>query len=137
MKISYIISHGVGDFVKIEKDGGDDITLKLEPKYSGTLKIGATLYEVKKGEARIPTASLQSGEYRPKLECEAGVIALTPFTKIHRDVTPKPVDGETVYRLIKRCYDLEIRLAEAEKSLARLDKMCRGHDIFNFERKDT
>ena len=65
------------------------------------------------------------------------MIALTPFTKNHRDVTQKPVDGETVYRLIKRCYDLEIRLAEAEKNLARLDKMCRGHDIFNFERKDT
>ena len=54
MKISYIISHGVGDFVKIEKDGGDDITLKLEPKYSGTLKIGAALYEVKRAKQGYP-----------------------------------------------------------------------------------
>lgn len=137
MKISYIISHGVADFVGTEKTGGDEIILKFEPKYSGTLTLASHRYEVKKGEVKISVGTLTDGEYRPKLECEAGVISLTPFTKRHRDITQKETDSETVRRVIRRCYDLEKKLSETEKRLAQLEGVCRGHDIFNFERKDT
>ena len=132
MKISYIISHGGADTVSVEHDGGDNLTLKFEPKYKGTVTVGTSVFTVKNGEVKIPIAAMPEGKIHPKLECEVGVITVPPLTKRCREVIPKETDAETVKRLVMICHLLEKRLSKQEETLSQLVEKCKGHDIFNF-----
>lgn len=137
MKISYIISHGVAEWVEADTVTDNVLTIKLKPSCDGSLVIGSTVYPVKHGEVFIPIGALRDGEHRPRLEYSDGVVTLSPFVKKGRSVSPKECDAEVIRRLVKVCYELEIRLKSAESTIAQLNEMCTGHNIFDFERNET
>ena len=136
MKIHYIISHGVAEWVETNSGDTDTLALLFKPRCNGALIDNGAVYPINNGEVRIPRAALCDGMHRPRLECEYGVIEVSPFTKSHREITPSDNGGESVRRLIKICYETEKRLERAEATILRLAKMCEGHNIFNYERKN-
>ena len=134
MKIEYIISHGIAVWVKKDNSGSEYIDLIFKPKCNGAVILDGTAYPVASGEARLPSVAIRNGEHKPRLECEYGVIALSPFVKNGRNICLKEYDADTVGYLIKECHELDERLIKAEKTLAHLEEICVGHNIFNFER---
>jgi hypothetical protein len=139
VKISYIISHGVGEWVDFDTASDGTLTVRLTPRCDGVLLLGGALHRVKGGETTIPLASIPDGEHLPRLECDEGVITLASFTKRGRCIAPTQDSKELARRLLHRTHELEQRLKTAEKDLAELKRICRGHKIFNYsnhERKD-
>ena len=134
MRIHYIISHGVAEWVETDSGDTDTLVLIFEPRYNGALVDNGTVYPINNGEVSIPRLALCDGTHRPRLECECGVIEVSPFTKSRREIAPSENGGENVRRLIKSCYETEKRLKKAEATILRLEKMCEGHNIFNYER---
>ena len=136
MKISYVTLHGVGEWVEFTPANSDTLTLTLEPRYDGTVVLNGTLYKLRHGEVTLDVRSIPDGEHYPRLECEGGVFPLGGFVKLGRSITPIENDRDALRRLIKGYRQLEKRLAEAEKAITELNAICRGHSIFNYERKE-
>ena len=134
MKIRYLISHGVADAVDFDPSGSDMLSLLFEPRYNGALTLGSSVYTVTGGEVSLPLRALPDREYHPRLECEGGVFTVGGFRKSGRTVGMIN-DGNMTARLLKRVFELEAQSRRHEEAIARLDEACRGHDIFNFERK--
>lgn len=134
MKISYIISHGVGDWYDFDPNGHDTLTLTFKPECSGALTLGASFLRVTDGEVTIPTRALRDGRYDPRLECDKGVYTLPGFTKHGRGITPIPTDHSTTRRLVSELCELTKKQSELEERIAALEKLCSGNTILNYER---
>lgn len=136
MKISYVISHGVADWVDCDGKNDGTLTLEFAPKHDGTLTLGTLAYPVKRGEVSLPVRIMRDGEHYPKLECSDGVIKVCPFTKLGTIAVPNTHGSDSINRLIRSNYELECKLTEALAEIKRLTQKCEGYNIFNFERKE-
>ena len=136
MKISYITSHGVAEHYKFDPSDSSVIILSFTPQCKGALTIGASLYQVDHGEARLPTADLKDGEYHPRLECDTGSFRVRGFVKHGKGITPFPNDENTLKLLILECYELKKVQESYDKRIEHLEELCQGHNIFSFERKE-
>lgn len=136
MKLRYIISHGYAELVEIEKNEGEAIMLTFEPRLDSVIVIGGVAYPIRHGEAVIPSGAISNGEYRLRLESKNGVIPISPFIKHSGGITPLESEMKVLARVLSASLDTEERLTKAEERIAHLTKLCQGHDIFNFERKE-
>ena len=137
MIISYITDRGVAEWVKIDTAmEQDSIILQINRKIDGAVVLGKTVFPLKDGEARIPMNSLANGEYAPKFETDSGVYNAERFTKQGRNITLAKADDSLIRRILVRGANLESRILALEKAVTHLENLCKGHDIFNFERKE-
>jgi hypothetical protein len=136
VKISYITQHGVGEWSQIHTEDPDVITLTFTPASDGALTLRGKIYAVKSGEVSILKRVLPDGEYRPLLETDSGRYELEGFVKQGKTVSMLKTEESTVRRLLGRCRQLENALNSARERLSRLEELCIGHDIFNYERKE-
>ena len=134
MKISYIISHGVGELYDFDPNDHGSLTLTFKPECDGALTLGSSFLRVTDGEVTIPTKALRDGEHTPRLECDEGVFLLPGFTKHGRGITPAPTDHSTTRRLVLELYRLAKKQSELEERIAALEKLCCGNTILNYER---
>ena len=134
MKIRYIISHGVAEWVDFDVKDKEEMTFVFEPRYSGTLTLGDDILAVKNGEVTFPLGEIHDGKYTPRLECEVGAVAVCGFIKSGRSVAMAESHGRTVRALIRECYELSVAKEDLERRVTQLETLCKGHDIFNFER---
>ena len=100
------------------------------------MSIGTHVFVLKNGEARIPRSSLPDGEYHPRIECAEGVFVAEGFIKNGKSVRPLPLSEERIRKLFSRMRDLEEAYGLLYEKAAQLEEAYRGHDIFNFERKE-
>ena len=136
MKISYKTRHGVGEWVSFTDDGSDVITISLDQKTDGAITLGSGIFSLKKGEANIKKASIPNGEYHPKVECESGVYFLEGFEKQQRDILPLKLSEENIRDLIRRAYLIEEECVRLKERVLHLEDISKGHNIFDFERKE-
>ena len=136
MKIHYIISHGVGRWVEFDRKGGDVLTISVTPGCTGSVTLGPLILSVKNGEVSLPCAALADGNYTPILECEAGVFPLDNFFKSGRSVALPENAYEVARDLITVCHELKTRNKKLEQRVKELENICKGHNIFNYERKE-
>ena len=136
MRLGYIISHGYAELVEIEKDESEATLLAFEPRLDCVLVIDGVVYPLCHGEAVIPKGALKKGEYHPRLESKHGVIPIAPFIKYSDGITPLDSEADVLARVLRASLDTEMRLAGAEEKIFHLTELCKGHDIFNFERKE-
>ena len=132
MKIIYIISHGVAEWVDFDHSGGDTLALCFKPKFSGALSVGDRTVKVTDGEASLAIRLIKDGEHHPRLECNGGIFDIAGFIKSGNTVEPIDNGGATVRRLVKELYELSEDKREQEERIARLEQICKGHSIFNF-----
>lgn len=137
MKIRYRTRHGMAEWVYFEDCECDTLTLLFEPHHSGVLLLGGKILTVKDGEVSISKSALSDGKYTPRLESEDGVYTVEGFTKSGDTVSLDKADEKLVRALLLRCYNLEDAVSSLEEKVAALEKVCHGHKIFDFERKDT
>lgn len=135
MKIRYITSHGIAEWVEFNEGDRDTLIFSFTPQHAGALLIGGKILPLCEGEVEIPISSLRDGEYSPRLESDSGVYAVESFTKHGKSITLKD-DGSLARRLLKRCYGLETELADLRARTKKLEISCNGHQIFDFERKE-
>ena len=136
MKISYITHHGVAEWLNFEDDGSDMLTISVNPKAEGAITVGSNILIMKNGEARITKSALPSGEYSPKIECDNGVFVAEGFTKLGRVILPMKTSEGRIRALIRRTHRLEELTEQLIGRITALEDLCRGHDIFDFERKE-
>ena len=136
MKIDYITHHGVAEWVNFAEDNSDFLTVRTREKHTGAVSIGTHVFVLKNGEARIPRSSLPDGEYHPRIECAEGVFVAEGFIKNGKSVRPLPLSEERIRKLFSRMRDLEEAYGLVYEKAAQLEEAYRGHDIFNFERKE-
>lgn len=136
MKISYIISHGVAEWVDFDHANNGTLSLCFNPKFDGALTLGSHAFAVTSGEVSVPIKLIKDGEHHPRLECNGGVFTVAGFIKSNGSIEPISNVDEALRRLIKECYLLTERNREQEERIARLEEICKGHNIFNFERKE-
>lgn len=136
MKIDYITHHGVAEWVNFAEDNSDFLTVRTREKHTGAVSIGTHVFVLKNGEARIPRSSLPDGEYHPRIECAEGVFVAEGFIKNGKSVRPLPLSEERIRKLFSRMRDLEEAYGLLYEKAAQLEEAYRGHDIFNFERKE-
>ena len=136
MKIDYITHHGVAEWVNFAEDNSDFLTVRTREKHTGAVSIGTRVFVLKNGEARIPRSSLPDGEYHPRIECAEGVFVAEGFIKNGKSVRPLPLSEERIRKLFSRMRDLEEAYGLLYEKAAQLEEAYRGHDIFNFERKE-
>ena len=135
MRISYIIHHGYAEMDRFKNDGDRSLNLSFTPEYSGTLLLGAKRFPVKNGEVIIPLTELDDGEYSPRLVTEQESFLCEELCKRGTDIYVPKVSEETLHRLIRRCRELETKTDDLAKKMEKLESLCFGHNIFNFERK--
>ena len=133
MKISYITSHGIAEWVKFEPCDDEVITFSLDRALSGAITVGGKIFTLTKGEAHVPTDALENGSHTPIFETVEGCFKGESFFKSGRTVSVKPADEMLIRRLVARCGTLEKRCANLEKQVNTLEKKISGHGIFNFE----
>jgi hypothetical protein len=136
VKIDYITHHGVAEWVNFAEDNSDFLTVRTREKHTGAVSIGTHVFVLKNGEARIPRSSLPDGEYHPRIECAEGVFVAEGFIKNGKSVRPLPLSEERIRKLFSRMRDLEEAYGLLYEKAAQLEEAYRGHDIFNFERKE-
>ena len=136
MKIDYITHHGVAEWVNFAEDNSDFLTVRTREKHTGAVSIGTHVFVLKNGEARSPRSSLPDGEYHPRIECAEGVFVAEGFIKNGKSVRPLPLSEERIRKLFSRMRDLEEAYGLLYEKAAQLEEAYRGHDIFNFERKE-
>lgn len=136
MKIDYLTHHGVAEWVNFAEDNSDFLTVRTREKHTGAVSIGTHVFVLKNGEARIPRSSLPDGEYHPRIECAEGVFVAEGFIKNGKSVRPLPLSEERIRKLFSRMRDLEEAYGLLYEKAAQLEEAYRGHDIFNFERKE-
>ena len=136
MKISYITQHGYAELINIEEGERNLITLKFIGIASGAVTLGALVYTLKGGEVTIKKSDLPSGEYHPRLECDTGIYIAEGFSKSGDCVAPLKTEESVIRRLLKRCNVLESSLDAIDKRVNALEIAYKGHNIFNFERKE-
>lgn len=136
MKIHYITQHGVGEWSQIKTEDPDVITLTFTPASDGALTLRGRAYAVKGGEVSIPARELPDGEYRPLIEADSGRYELEGFIKQGKIISMLGTEEKVIRRLIKRCRELERSLDSQKERIERLEALCVGHNIFNFERKE-
>ena len=134
MKIRYIIAHGSAEWVDFDPRGKDELTLKFNPRCSGTVRFGTDIFILKDGEVALPTAALRNGKNTPRIECELGAVAVSPFIKSGRSIAMAEDHGKAVRAIIRDCFELVKARDDLEKRVTQLEDLCKGHDIFNFER---
>ena len=136
MKISYIIHHGYAERSSFRDDGGDVLSLVFSPSCSGALTLGASVFTVVDGHAEIPIKEIKDGECCPRLESDLGAYDCEAFKKHGSCITILQTGDEIVRRLIERCRLLEKSRDLIEQRVTRLESLCSGHQIFNFERNE-
>ena len=137
MKIRYKTRHGMAEWVHFEDCDRETLTFLFEPRHNGVLLLGGKMLTVKDGEVSISKNALYEGKYTPRLESEDGVYTVEGFTKSGETVSLDKADEKLVRVLLLRCYNLEDAVSSLEEKVTALEKICHGHKIFDFERKDT
>ena len=136
MKIHYITQHGVGEWTKIHTEDPDVITLTISPLCDGAINLRGKVYTVKGGQVNIPTRTLANGEYYPILESDTGRYALEGFVKDGGNVSMLKTEESTIRRLLWTCRELQKSHDSLTERVERLEALCTGHNIFNYERKE-
>ena len=134
MKIRYITSHGMAEWIDCHEETDEMLTLLFEPYHNGAVVINGKIFTVKNGEAHIQIASLSDGYCSPTLETDHGVYCVEGFTKRGKSISVSKSNESTVRRLISRFYNLEAAATKITEKVERLEKVCHGHNIFDFER---
>ena len=132
MTIHYITSHGIGEWTSLGRSDDDFIHVQFTPECNGALTVGTKTFEVKDGRVSIPLSSLKSGEYRPRLEADTGVYVIEGFSKNGYEITMLPTEESVIRRLVSGYHTLEGICDGLEKRVARLEAMCQGHRIFDY-----
>jgi hypothetical protein len=135
MKIRYITSHGIGVRSEFEYAERDTLILAVEVRHVGAIVLDGKIFALNDGEVRIPLSTISDGDHIPRLESEIGIYALEGFTKRGKSISVHDLDEATVRRSITWCCSLEKELSCVKERLAKLEKACSGHNIFDFERK--
>lgn len=136
MKIRYITSHGMAKWTKTDNSEQENLTLCFEPYHNGMVVLDGKMFKVKCGEVTIPMKNIPDGEYTPKLETESGVYSVEGFIKQGNSITAFKSDESLIRYLLLRCYNLERSLFAIGERVAKLEEVCHGHKIFDFERKE-
>lgn len=136
MKICYITSHGIAEWIAFKDDRNSILQLQFTPKCDGAVSLGDTIYKVKNGNVSIPLDILPNGEYRPKLEADTGVFIAEGFCKTGGMITMLKTEEAAIRRLVSRCHSLEKICGTLREKVAHLEDMCQGHKIFNYERTE-
>jgi hypothetical protein len=124
----------VAEWIDVDQKSTGEVTLVFEPRYNGTIKIASKIQEVKNGEVSFPISELRDGKYTPRLECDRGTINVSGFIKSGKSIAMAEDHGIAVRALIRECFELTKAKENLEKRVTQLEKLCKGHDIFNFER---
>ncbi len=136
MKISYVTSHGYAERVYFCDDDRSTLTLTFGSSVVGAVTVNGVAYPLKNGEVKIPLSILPSGEYSPLVETTDGVYVAESFIKSGHKITFPATDDSVIRLLLKRCRALEEKCDSMIKTIKELESMCKGHEIFNFERKE-
>ena len=136
VKIVYKTLHGIAEWITKEDDKEDELRIEFSPKCNGAVTLSDIKAEVKDGYITLPLRALPSGVYHPKLEADTGVFLLEGFYKEGNEVTMLETEESVIRRLVKRYYKLESENADLCERVARLEAMCRGHKIFDYERME-
>lgn len=136
MKIRYITSHGRAERIDFEYSEKDHLILSFDQHCTGAVLLDGKIFPLKDGEARIRLSALKDGEYTPRLESERGIFTAEGFTKRGKGISVADADEPLIRRLVERCYTLDRELDAIRKRLGELESICRGHNIFDFERKE-
>ena len=137
MKIRYVISHGVARWVEFDRSDKDALTLSVTPKCRGTVSLGTMILPLEHGEVTIPLSALADGTYTPIVECTDGVYAADNFKKMAKGIVLPENASEATRDLIVLCQRLGSRAKLLEERVSALEELCRGHNIFNYERKEN
>lgn len=136
MKIRYITSHGVAERVEFDAYERDILTISVEPYHNGAVVLADKFFTLADGVAEIPMRSLPDGEYTPRIESEDGIFIAESFTKSGMSIAVKEADEKLIRRMLERCHALENELYSLKKRTEKLEDVCSGHNIFDFERKE-
>ena len=136
MKITYIIHHGYAERLSVKDTERDLLTIEFKGEDLGAVTLGKTVLSLHRGEASIRISALPDGEYLPRLESAGGVFTAEGFTKSGSRISVNETDDFVIRRLIDRCRHLELTLQSLEEKVTAIEEAYRGHDIFNFERKE-
>ena len=134
MRISYITSHGIAEWVSASKCDDGFLNIQFTPKCNGAITLGVTTFNVEEGRASIPLSALTNGEYRPKLEADTGVFIAEGFYKNWCEVSMLPTEEIIIRKLVSRYHTLEKTCDTLREKVAHLEAMCQGHSIFDYER---
>lgn len=136
MKILYLASRGRAERMGVKETENDVLTLSFSPRVVGAVLLGEKILPLKDGEASVPISALADGKHEPRLESENGIFVAEEFIKQGSHITVPDADEELVRRLVIKCHALDCELAEMKKRVASLEKLCCGHNLFDFERKE-
>ena len=136
MKIRYLTANGRAERVSVEYEDNDHLTLCFDTHSTGAVSLGGKIYPLSDGEARINLKLLTDGEYIPKLETEDGIYVAESFVKRGKSIGVQDADDALIRRLVERCYILEGDVKLMRTRLDKLERVCCGHNIFDFERKE-
>ena len=136
MKISYITQHGYAERVGVEDADRAYLILKFIGAECGAVMLGDGIYQLKNGEIRIDRSTLSDGEYHPRLECESGVYTVEGFNKSGNEIIPSSTEEAVIRLLLSRCRQLEASATALSERVHKLEEAIKGHNIFNFERKE-
>ena len=117
-------------------DNSDTLTLCFEPECNGAITMCGKIFSVKCGESKIPLRALPNGECRPILEADTGRYILEGFVKSGSEISMLKTEEATIRRLLNTCLVLEKSRSALEDRVSRLEALCVGHNIFNYERKE-
>lgn len=135
--IEYVTDRGIAEWVNFDpKSDCGAICLKIGKEMSGAVMLGEAVFPLNRGKATVQIDLLPDGEYKPRFETDAGVFVAEAFVKQGRNIILSESDELFIRRILKRCAKLEDEKRSLEKRVLRLEKLCQGHNIFNFERKE-
>ena len=137
MKITYITSHGIAEWVATSKTDDRILHIQFKPECNGVITVGTVAYKVKSGSVSIPLDALKNGEYQPRLEADTGVFIAEGFCKNGYDVSMLPTEQSVIRRLVSRCHTIEKNCDALYKKVSHLETLCQGHRIFDFERTEN
>ena len=136
MKILYLASRGRAERMGVKETENDVLTLSFSPRVVGAVLLGEKILPLKDGEASVPISALADGKHEPRLESESGFFIAEEFIKQGSYITVPDADEELMRRLVIKCHALDCELAEMKERVASLEKLCCGHNLFDFERKE-
>ena len=136
MKIRYIISRSKAIRIEFEYVEKEALTLTFVPKLTGAVVLGGRILPLVNGEVRIPLSALADGDYTPRLETEQGIYHAEGFTKRGKSIAVHDANEELIRTIASEFYGLVNELDNAKKRIEGLERICVGHNIFDFERKE-
>ena len=102
MKISYITSHGIAEWVNFDAKDEEMITLAIDKSVGGALTLGGKVFTLSGGEAHVPTDALPNGNHTPIFETDCGTFKGESFLKSGRTISMKPADEILIRRLVAK-----------------------------------